>query len=190
MINQTELYRELQPYLHGDEQVLWTGKPYTSRSYHISPFLAIFALFWCGFAIFWMITATSIGGAFGLFGIPFVCVGVYFLYSVFVGQKKTLESAVYAVTDRRAIILLHERTGVNMTEYIFANLSSVSLEDVQGSTGTIRFVQPIPYYDHYGHGHYGRRRGAYDHRRELSTAFFMIDNVHEVHRMISEQIGR
>jgi hypothetical protein len=26
--------------------------------------------------------------------------------------------------------------------------------------------------------------------RELSTAFFMIDNVHEVHRMISEQIGR
>jgi len=190
MINQSELYRELQPYLHGDEQILWTGKPYTSRSYHISPFVAIFSLFWCGFAVFWMIAATSMGGPFGLFGIPFVCIGVYLLYSVFIGQKKTLESAVYAVTDRRAIILLHERTGVNVTEYVFANLSSVGLEDVQGSTGTIRFASPISYYGHYGHGHYGRRHGTYDRRRELSTAFLAIDNVHEVHRMISEQIGR
>lgn len=189
MTYHNELYRELQPYLRADEQVLWTGKPYTSRSYHISPFFAIFSLIWCGFAVFWMISATAIGGPFGLFGIPFVCVGVYLLYSVFVGQKKTLSAAVYAVTDRRALILLHERNGANLTEYVFSNLSSIGLEDVQGNTGTIRFVQPMPYYNGCGNGYYGRRRGYYDRRRELSTAFFMIDNVHEVHRMISERIG-
>jgi hypothetical protein len=81
---------------------------------------------------------------------------------------------------------------VNFTEYVFANLANISLEDVQGDTGTIRFVQPMPYYNgyHYGNTYYGRRRGGYDARRELSTAFFMIDGVHEVYRMISEQLGR
>ena len=192
MTYNTELYRELQPFLHLDEQVLWTGKPYTSRSYHTSPFLVIFSLFWCGFAVFWTVMASSAGGFFGLFGIPFVCVGVYLLYSVFFGQKKAIQSAVYAVTDRRALILTHDRNGVNCTEYVFANLANISLEDVQGDTGTIRFVQPMPYYNgyHYGNAYYGRRRGGYDARRELSTAFFMIDGVHEVYRMISAQLGR
>ncbi len=193
MTYNTELYRELQPFLHLDEQVLWTGKPYTSRSYHTSPFFVIFSLFWCGFAVFWTVMASSMGGFFGLFGIPFVCVGVYLLYSVFFGQKKAIQSAVYAVTDRRALILTHDRNGVNCTEYVLANLANISLEDVQGDTGTIRFVRPMPYDNGYayGNGYYGRRRRTYyDSRHELSTAFFMIDGVHEVYRMISEQLGR
>ncbi len=190
MTYHSELYHEIQPFLHSGEEVLWIGKPYASRSYRISPFLAIFALFWCGFAVFWMISAMAIGGPFGLFGIPFVCVGIYLLYSVFVGQKKMMDTAVYAVTDSRAIIIMQERSGMNCTEYVFSSLSSVSLEDVQGNTGTIRFAHPMPYYNGYGNGYYGRRRSHYDRRRELSSAFYMIDNVHEVHRMISERLGR
>ena len=192
MTSYSELYRELQPYLGEDEQVLWTGKPSASR-YRISPILAVFTLFWCGFAVFWTVTAASIGGAFGLFGIPFVCVGVFLMYSVFIGQKKTLQTAVYAVTDRRAIILLRDGRGTNLTEFIFGNLSYISLENVQGNVGTIRFVQPMSQYHHgygYGNVYYGRRHGGHDYRRELFTAFYMIENVHEVHRMISDRLGR
>lgn len=182
-----DLRVELQPYLHPDETLLWTGQPYTTRPYRVNPFVCIFMLFWFGFAVFWTVTATAAGGFFGLFGIPFMLFGAVMLYQLFVGQKKRLRATVYAVTDRRAIILTTDRNGTDCTEYILSRFTSISMEDVEGTTGSIRFAPDRPYDNEYGYGH--RRRGfQVSSDSELKTAFLAIDGVQEVYRLLSEQM--
>lgn len=186
-----DLRAELAPYLRPDETLLWTGQPYTTRKFHANPMTVVFTLFWFGFAVFWTVTASAIGGPFGLFGIPFLLVGVYMLYMLSAGQKKQLRTTVYGVTDRRAIILYTNRRGVNCTEFIFARLASIHMDEVTGTTGTIRFLHDQPYYHSpYDPPHYNyryRRSRSVDH--ELRTSFLAIDGVQEVYRLISEQMS-
>jgi hypothetical protein len=187
-INNQELYREIQPFLRHDETLLWTGKPKEMPASPNPPFLPIFAIFWMGFAVFWTIAATAIGGPFGLFGVFFILIGGTLFYTLFFGQRKLLKTAVYAVTDRRAIILTHDRNGTNCTEYAFSALSSVNLEAVNGNTGTIRFAEDRVYVEY--HSGWSRRRAMNPDavRRSATTAFFMIDDVHRVYRLITDQL--
>ena len=188
--NQNDLYREIQPFLRHDETVLWTGKPGKIPASQTPLFLPIFAIFWIGFAVFWTIMATAVGGAFGLFGVFFIFLGGTMFYTAFFGKKNLLKTAVYAVTDRRAIIITHDRNGTNCTEYLFSSLSSVNLESVSGNTGTIRFAQEHIYVE-YNTG-WNRRRTVNSDTVERSavTAFFMIDDVHRVYHIISEQLEK
>ncbi|MBR6745118.1 MAG: hypothetical protein IKM00_07895 [Clostridia bacterium] len=187
-VNNQEPYREIQPFLRRDETLLWTGKPKEMPASQIPPFLPIFAIFWIGFAVFWTIMATAIGGPFGLFGVFFILIGGTLFYTLFFGQRKLLKTAVYAVTDRRAIILTRDRNGTNCTEYVFSALSSVNLEAVNGNTGTIRFAEDRVYVE-YRSGWSRRRTVNSDAvRRSAVTAFFMIDDVHRVYRLITDQL--
>ena len=182
-----DLRAELAPYLHPDENLLWTGQPYTSRKFRPNPLVVIFMVFWFGFAVFWTVTAASAGGFFGLFGIPFMLIGGFMLYHILFGQKKQLAATVYAVTDRRAIILSVDRRGTGCTEFLFSRLSNVTMDEVTGTTGTIRFLPDQPYYTGYESPRYRRGRSPdYD----LRTAFLCIDRVQEVYRLISEQMNR
>ena len=186
--NNQEPYREIQPFLRRDETLLWTGKPKEMPASQIPPFLPIFAIFWMGFAVFWTIMATAIGGPFGLFGVFFILIGGTLFYTLFFGQRKLLKTAVYAVTDRRAIILTRDRNGTNCTEYAFSALSAVNLEAVNGNTGTIRFAENHVYVE-YRSGWSRRRTVNSDAvRRSAVTAFFMIDDVHRVYRLITDQL--
>ena len=180
------LYNEIRSFFHDGEQILWLGKPCQSANVPTSPFLVIFSIFWLGFAVFWTVTAASAGGAFGLFGIPFLCIGVYLVYTVTVGKKRKLERTVYAVTDRRAMIVYHGYNGSACTDYYFNHHNNVSLSQVKGSIGTICFEQAYDGYHYGGYGHrYRGRPIGYEHK----TSFIMIDNVHDVYRIISERIS-
>ncbi len=182
-----DLRAELSPYLHPDETLLWVGQPYTTRKFRPNPFVVIFMLFWFGFAVFWTVTASAAGGFFGLFGIPFLLIGGYMLYTLFIGQKKQLEQTVYAVTDRRAIILYTDRRGTGCTEFLISRLSNITMDEVDGTVGTIRFLPDQPYYTGYDSPRYRRGRSPdYD----LRSAFLAIERVQEVYRLISEQINR
>lgn len=185
MTYNNDLYRQIQPYLHHDETLLWTGKPTGKAPVPNAPFITVFMIFWLGFAVFWTVSAMSIGGFFGIFGIFFIAFGIFGFYSALFGQKNILKNAVYAVTDRRAIILTSGRNGTNCTEYILTNLPHISLESVQGTVGTIRFVQNIPQYDYH-------RRRYHNHSAawHTQTAFIMIEDVHSVYRLITEQTGK
>ncbi len=190
------LYQELRPFLHPGEDVLWIGKPGAGSAPKQSGFVVIFLIFWLGFAVFWTVMATAMAGFFGIFGLLFVAIGIGIFYNMVFGRKKSMQSSVYAVTSTRAIIIAHlPRKGLTCTEYLFSALSTMSLENIEGNRGTIRFAPAEDY--GYGvtigggmHSRYGRRRGYYDPTREFTTAFLMIDDVHTVYRMISEQIGR
>lgn len=188
-MEQRDLYYEIKPFLRSDETILWTGTPGKIPFSQTPPFLPIFAIFWMGFAIFWTISATAAGGAFGLFGIFFIFFGGVMFYSVFFGKRNLLKTAVYAVTDRRAIIITHDRNGMNCTEYVFSALSSVNLESINGDRGTIRFAEE-QIYSEYNRGLYRKRTINLDNvKKSAVTAFFMIDNVHDVYRLISEQLN-
>ena len=181
----SELYYQIKPYLDHDEAVLWTGRPTGKAPTPNAPFIIIFMIFWIGFAVFWTASAAAMGGFFAIFGIFFIAFGVFAFYNALFGQKNALKNAVYAVTDRRAIILTNGRNGMNCTEYIFANLPHISLESVQGTVGTIRFVQNTPQYDHY-------HRRYHDHSAKwhTQTAFIMIEDVQSVYHLITAQLGR
>ncbi len=190
MTNNSELYNELRPYLHPNEEVLWVGKPTSAHISKRTVYPAIFAVFFMGFSIFWMAGASASGGLFFLLGIPFFLVGAGLFYSTMLGQKNGLKTSIYAVTETRAIIIVTlPRIGTNCREYVFSNLSSVSLENVQNGIGTIRFEDVAVY--HYEYGTYNRRRtSSYSPERELTTAFVRIDDVHAVYHLISERLGR
>ena len=62
------------------EAVLWKGKPNDKKLLSAQDiFLIPFSIMWCGFAIFWEITAIASGAPFffAVWGIPFVCVGLW-----------------------------------------------------------------------------------------------------------------
>lgn len=182
-----DLRAELAPFLHPDETLLWVGQPYTTRSFRPNPFMVIFMLFWFGFAVFWTVTASAAGGFFGLFGIPFLLIGGFMLYTLLIGQKKQLKQTVYAVTSRRAIILSTDRKGTGCTEFLFSRLSHVTMDEVSGTTGTIRFLPEMPYYGASYESPRMRRNQAAG--VELRSAFLAIDSVQEVYRLISEQMS-
>lgn len=182
---QNELYTAAKAFLSSDEQLLWIGRPCQSAKPHVSPFNLIFSAFWLGFALFWTVTATAAGGAFGFFGIPFVLIGVYLMYTMVLGQRVKLKKTVYMVTDRRAVIVSKNIQGMACYEYYFNRMSTVSLSRVKGSVGTICFERYDGYYDD------GWRRGYRSKpvNYELQTSFVLIDNVQSVYRLISDQIS-
>ena len=187
--NPNDLQREVQPFLRDDETLLWTGRP-SKIPLQSNPVLPIFAIFWMGFAVFWTIAATATGGPLGLFGVGFIFIGGFSFYSAFFGKRNFLKNAVYAVTDQRALIITRGHYGTDCTEYLFSGLCGVNLESVQGNVGTIRFAEER-LYEAYGNTLYRRRYiNQNTIKRSAVSAFFMIENVHQVHHLISDQLDK
>lgn len=180
-----DLRAEVAPYL-SNEELLWVGRPYTSRTYRPNGVLLVFMFIWTAFAVFWTVTAASAGGFFAIFGLPFVCIGVYMLYRICWGEKKRYAVTVYAVTDRRILIIYPDRKrGMSSTEYVLSNLQTLVLEEVEGNVGTIRFRHGMAYI-RTGYG--SRRTGTAE--PAIDDAFYAIDDVHTVYHLISERMGK
>jgi hypothetical protein len=132
------------------ERIVWSGRPaqgvlFTGRDVFLIPF----SLVWCGFAIFWTVLAATgtmaTGRAdvawFPLFGLPFVCVGLYFVAGRFLVDAWIRSGVRYALTDRRVLIArsgpLADFTAVNLDR-----LPDARLSERRNGRGTIRFGQP------------------------------------------------
>jgi hypothetical protein len=100
--------QRIQELLLPGERLIWSGQP--DPLAHFVPadfFLVPFSLMWGGFAVFWEVTAVT-GGApvlFLLWGIPFVAIGLYFIVGRFFYKSYTKARTVYALTDRRIMVL-------------------------------------------------------------------------------------
>jgi hypothetical protein len=126
------------------ERVLWSGRPgqgiiFTPRD----TFLIPFSMLWCGFAIFWTMTATRTGGIsfFALWGTMFICVGLYLVVGRFVLDAFIRGGIRYAVTNRR-ILIARPWPFRNLTAVSLSQLADVQLTERRGGRGTIRFGQP------------------------------------------------
>jgi hypothetical protein len=138
--------REIGPILDSRESLLWAGKPRQGLVLRRSDaFMIPFSLMWGGFAIFWEATVLSqdAPGFFALWGIPFVVMGLYFIFGRFFVDAMNRAKTVYGLTDRRVIIVsgIFSRTTNSLP---LRTLSDVSLEERKDRSGSVYFGrQPI-----------------------------------------------
>lgn len=158
-----------------NETVLWRGKPGTG---HLltggDAFMIPFSIFWCGFAIFWETTAI-IGGVpffFCLFGIPFVCVGLYLVLGRFLWTAYIRKRTAYVITNKKII----RRRGSKVDVLSKSTLPAAQTEFFKDGSGTVRFCTGV----------YGSKM-AYNQFNitGMETGIFALENVPDVTRVLS-----
>ena len=159
------------------EAVLWKGKPDEKKLLTAQDiFLIPFSIMWCGFAIFWEFAAVSSGAPFffAIWGVPFICVGLYFVFGRFIHQKYTLKNTRYALTTHRAIC--YKKGKIKSCDYI--NEPSITVKSKKDGSGTITFGND-PYYTN-------NKFNFFDNIGK-GTEFINIPDVQNVHRIINQQ---
>ena len=141
----TPFVREPLPIPSG-ETVRWMGEPPTGLIWRSSDwFLVPFSLMWGGFALFWESMVIS-GGAplvMILFGLPFVCIGLYLIAGRFFWDANVRARTRYAVTDRAAYIVVDGFRGA-VRRFAGSVLDDVGIERKDDGSGTLRFGPAVP----------------------------------------------
>jgi hypothetical protein len=101
------LSNEFQEHLGANEKLIWTGQPKKGIIFRTADlFLFPFSLLWCGFAIFWVTSVLNSGAPFffAMFGIPFIIMGLIFVFGRFIIDAKQRAKTFYGLTEDRIII--------------------------------------------------------------------------------------
>jgi hypothetical protein len=163
-----------------DEQLLWSGRPPQGIMFRTSDlFMIPFSLLWGGFACFWTVGASASGGCFGLFGLPFVLVGLYIIFGRFLADSIQRSNTTYAVTSERIVIA----TGLFSQQIKSLNLrtlTDITLDAKNSGRGSISFAPSYPWAAWY-RGTPWPGTGKYS-----SPTFEMIDNAPEVYQQIRQ----
>jgi hypothetical protein len=136
----TPFVREPLP-VPADETVHWTGEPPTGLLWRASDWVMVpFSLMWGGFALFWESMVISAGAplVMMLFGVPFVCLGIYLIVGRFFWDANVRARTRYAVTDRAAYIVVDGFRGA-VRRYAGSALNDVAVERKDDGSGTLRF---------------------------------------------------
>ena len=169
-------------YLLPAERLLWAGRPRRGiRLSAAAAFLVPFSLLWGGFAIFWnvMVWAMDAPFFFRLFGLPFLVVGLYLIFGRFLHDAWVRGRTLYAVTNRRVLIL----RGARLVGRDIGRLSALEIEQSRGGRGSIRF-EPLPF----GYGRYsGHGRMPLTSR---DSAFEAIEQPRMVYELIRREAER
>lgn len=165
-------YAFARPYLAPGETILWRGKPAMGHLFGPQDlFLIPFSIFWCGFAVFWTVTALSNAPfPFGLFGIPFVCVGLYITVGRFIHVSWLRKRTAYIITTQKIL----RRRGDRIDMLDAKTMPSVYVSARTDGTGTIRFGEAV--YVHRGRSRYRTTWGPND-------ALFSLQNIPDVARV-------
>jgi hypothetical protein len=135
---------ELQQYLNANEKLVWTGQPAKGIIFRTADILLIpFSLVWCGFAIFWVVMASKGSVFFAMFGIPFVVIGLIFVFGRFIIDAKQREHTFYGLTTERIII----KSGVyrkSVKSLNIRTLSDIEYSEKSDGSGTINFGPKNP----------------------------------------------
>lgn len=133
--------RVISAELGGDETLLWSGRPVQGLRLVLGDALMIpFSLLWGGFAIFWEVMVFHSGAPwfFRLWGVPFVCVGLYLIVGRFFADAWLRARTRYGVTNQRVLIVTQAlRKRVVSLER--RTLGPVELEERSDGTGGIVF---------------------------------------------------
>lgn len=99
-----EQQNQINHYLTPDEYVLWSGRSgkgnfLTKYDLYMVPF----SILWCGFAIVWEASVLTNNAPllFKLWGIPFVCVGLYIVFGRFFMKSYMRKKTFYVITNQR-----------------------------------------------------------------------------------------
>lgn len=168
------------------ERIIWSGRP--GQGLVLTPrdvFLVPFSLLWCGFAVFWEITAVTgrdAPGFFVLWGAMFVCIGLYFVAGRFLVDAWLRRGMRYAVTDTRVLIARPAPFG-RFTAVSLAQLPDADLSERSSGRGTIRFGP--------GTSMWGRQNmGLWTPALDATPQFLMIDDARRVFDIVQKAGAR
>jgi hypothetical protein len=142
------LQQALRDALEPGEKLLWSGFPPQGVMFRrADTFLIPFSLMWGGFAIFWEYGVFAgepdvpdrfdlWDKFFVLWGIPFVLIGLYFIFGRFIEDAARRARTIYGVTDRRAILLTNF-LGHNVRSISLSGLDEINLSKKADGRGTI-----------------------------------------------------
>lgn len=138
-----------RPYLVNGEYVMWQGKPQKRRKITAADiYMFVFSLFWCGFAFFWEITAISNGAPlfFCLFGLLFMCVGLYLVFGRFIHISYLRKHTAYVITNKKII----RKRGKKIDMLDGRAMPPMFVDINENGNGTIKFGQETVYHRGYG----------------------------------------
>ena len=137
--------RVIESQLSLGEQLLWTGRPRQGFLLRSSDaYMIPFSLLWFGFAVFWesSVWFTDAPIFFRLWGIPFVCIGLYMVAGRFFVDRQMRANTYYGLTNERAVIV----SGLfsqQIKSLSLRNVTDLSLDEKANGVGTIRFGPQI-----------------------------------------------
>lgn len=172
----------LAPYLLPGERFVWADRP--PQGFRLTPFdifLIPFSLMWGGFAIFWEIMAVTQGAGlfFTLWGIPFVLIGLYLIVGRFFQDAMTRKRQMYAVTDRR-VLLLKSWPRATVRSLDIDRLPALELSERGNGRGSITFEQSRGPWSNAG-------LGFWIPSLDPTLRFLDIPNVRHVYSLIQRQ---
>jgi len=177
-----EVTQKIQSQLSSGESLLWSGRPRPGVLLRGSDFFVIpFSLLWGGFAFFWEYTAYKSGAPafFLLFGVPFVLIGIYFIFGRFIVDSLMRRSTYYGVTDDRVLIITEFPTAKTKSLGL-STLTDITFSSKPDQSGSISFGAQHPMAAMFG-GMNWPGMGAYQGPR-----FDMIENVKSVYDILQK----
>lgn len=143
--NYSDEYSFCKPFLCAGEAVLWKGKPEKGHLFTAQDvFMIPFSIFWCGFALFWEITTFTSGAPFffKLWGIPFVCVGLYMVFGRFLWTAYIRKRTAYVITNKKILRIRGKKIDIQEGK----SMPSIHVTVNRNGSGTIRFGQAMDYH--------------------------------------------
>ena len=136
-----DIYQFCTPYIVPGESILWKGKPekgnlFTSRELVMIPF----SLMFCGFSVFWEYMALQTKQLFPvIWGIPFVCIGLYLLIGRFLHAAFLRNKTFYVITTKKIIV----KKGRKISMYDGRDLPPMEVEIHKNGNGTVFFCEEV-----------------------------------------------
>lgn len=128
----------INSYLEEDEYVLWRGKPgKKNRFSSIDKVMFPFALFWTAFALLLegSVIMSEAPLIYCVFGVPFVLIGIFLLYSSFFSNVFAKGKTIYVVTNKKLMIKVDNDIEIYMPD----ELPPMKIKLYKNGNGTIIF---------------------------------------------------
>ena len=176
----------IRAHLLPGENLLWSGRPDPAVTFSAPDvFLVPFSLIWAGFALFWELGVIVSGAPplFVLWGIPFVVMGLYFVFGRFIVKKRRKLRTAYGVTDRRAIVVVGDS---EVAEAPIRDQPLAFTRSRDGRHGSVEFGAQAPgwgrsYYGNTGLEFFGRWSRSWG---GPAVAFYDVDDFETLRRAI------
>lgn len=169
-----------------DEIVLWKGHPNPSKHFTSKDiFLVPFSLMWGGGAIFWEYMVLTKFDSFSdskiifpLWGIPFVLLGLYFIFGRFIFKYKSKLHTKYFVTNFR--VLIYKNLFSKSLTSLSLDTVPINMNQNNDGTGSLFFG------NNSGVGNFYANTGMdfFTSYGGVTHAFYDIDDVKSVHQLI------
>lgn len=178
----------LETVLGDGERLVWAAHPVPRYFTAATVAPVLFAIPWTGFAIFWTVMAfigtrqvsgddpmaTGFRYFFPLFGVPFILIGLA-MFSAPYWAARRLKRTMYAITDRRAIILAPGWSGSRkVRSFTPAALASIERTERSDGSGDLIFEE------------YTQRRGSSTHT--IRHGFISVPRVRDVEDVLRKTL--